>query len=317
MAPRVTSGRNGTWWWQGFPFLPRLLSPSPRLFRFKTSKKISKQRGRHGNLLFSRTCNSNGNLRCFCLDSRPGVLVPLGKQALWYRQRLFIARLKAYLHIQPVLQLSRCVSLIFPTSQRSLFRSAVKIDSGHEIRWEFYDLCLMLGNSINFYKVLWANAWRSVCSGGGGEGVPASQGRPDPTRHPPAWKPLQRCPEAPGEEPGAQDRCLETPGEEPGAQDWHRGARDGQCPGVWQKTPMVCTLAPAWPFGSWDPVQHCGRTSLSWCHVIASYGRTVTVTGYILISQARNNFLISAWAQTHCARICLQSQVPSTIPVAP
>lgn len=48
-----------------------------------------------------------------------------------------------------------------------------------------------------------------------------------------------------------------------------------------------------------------------------SYSRTVTVTGYVLISQARNNFLISACAQTHCACICLQSEVPSTIPVAP
>lgn len=46
----------------------------------------------------------------------------------------------------------------FPVSQRSLFQSAVKIGSRHEIRWEFYDLCLMLGNSINFYEVLWANA---------------------------------------------------------------------------------------------------------------------------------------------------------------
>lgn len=41
---------------------------------------------------------------------------------------------------------------------RSLFPSAGKIGSRHEIRWEFYDLCLMLGNSINFYEVLWANA---------------------------------------------------------------------------------------------------------------------------------------------------------------
>lgn len=38
-----------------------------------------------------------------------------------------------------------------PMSWRSLFQSAVKIGSRHEIRWEFYDLCLMLGNSINFY----------------------------------------------------------------------------------------------------------------------------------------------------------------------
>lgn len=91
---------------------------------------------------------------------------------------------------------------------------------------------------------------------------------------------------------------------------------------TWAEMSVICTPAPACPFGSWDPLQHPGKISLPQCpsdqaDVMASYSRTVTVTGYILISRQRNNFLISACAQARCARICLQLEVPSTIPVAP
>jgi len=91
---------------------------------------------------------------------------------------------------------------------------------------------------------------------------------------------------------------------------------------TWAEMSMVCIPAPAWPLGSWDPALHPGTPSLAQCSpdhadVTAPHSRTVTVTGYILISRQRKNFLIFACAQTLCARVCLQLEVPSTIPLAP
>lgn len=150
-----------------------------------------------------------------------------------------------------------------------------------------------------------------VCSGEGGEGVPSSQGRPDAARHPPAWGSLRQCPEALGEELEAQDLQAEA-GDSKCLAAWGDLGRNGG--GLHPSS----SLAP-WQLGfsivAWKDFPH--PVSSDQAGVTASRGRTVTVTGYILISQARKNFLISACAQTHCARICLQSEVPSTIPVAP
>lgn len=123
--------------------------------------------------------------------------------------------------------------------------------------------------------------------------------------------------------------CLGAPAVMPGdtgraARSLHRGMRQSarESRETWEEMSIICTPVPAWPFGSWDSVQYWGKALPSQClpgqaDVTASHGWTATVTGYILISQAHNNFLISACAQTHCACICLQSEVPNTVPVAP
>lgn len=240
---------------------------------------------------------------CF-FTSCPGDVLPL--EALCYGLRLFIVCLKPYLHMPPAWQLSVPI-VMFPRSRRSLFQSAVKTSSRHEIKWEFYDLCLMPGNSINFYEVLWANAWRSVQeeAAKGFSGLEASQmphgillpGSPCND----AWR--------------QQEKRQELKTNTQTASAWKAGE-------TWAEVSLGCIPAPAQPFGSWNPVYHCGKTSLTQrlsgrAGVPVSHSRAVTVTGYILIPQARRNFLISACAQTHCARICLQSEVPSTVPVAP